>query len=114
MTERVPVRFFGPADAGAIVRACTDVMIWLQRRPTYFENAKAKFAADADGWLVAYARVHGAVVVTDEQRAPASGGEVRLPDARDQVGVERDSTFSMLRVLDVPFNWAEDSWMTPI
>ena len=28
----------------------------------YFDQAKAKFATGADGWLVAYARVHGATV----------------------------------------------------
>ena len=32
----------------------------------YFDYAKAKFATGADGWLVAYARVHGAIVVTNE------------------------------------------------
>lgn len=114
MTERVPVRFFVPVDTGAMVRACTDVMIWVQRNPRYFDHIKAKFAADADGLLVADARVHRAVVVTDEQSAPASSGEVTLPDARDQFGVERDNTFSMLRALDVRLNWGEDGWLTPI
>ena len=114
MTERVPVRFVVPVDTGAMVRACTDVMTWVQRNPTYFDHSRAKFAADADGWLVADARVHGPVFVTDEQRAPASRGEVRLPDARDQFGVARDSTFSMLRAPDVRLNWEEDGWLTPI
>ena len=39
-----------------------------------------KFATGADGWLVAHARVHGATVVTNEQSAPDSKREIKLPD----------------------------------
>ena len=33
-------------------------------RPQFPDLAKAKFATEADGWLVAYAMVHGVAVVT--------------------------------------------------
>ena len=48
-----------------------------ERHPRYFAHAKAKFATGADGWLVAYARVHGATVVTNEQSAPESRKEIK-------------------------------------
>lgn len=106
--ERLSDGFFVPTDTDAVVRAYTEIMIWVQGHPRYLDHAKAKFATGAGGWLVAYAQVHGAVVVTNEQSAPESRGEVKLPDVCDQFGVERENTFSMLRALDVHFNWAED------
>lgn len=45
-------------------------MLWVQRNAQYFDRAKAKFATEADGWLVAYSLVHGTVVVTNEQPRP--------------------------------------------
>ena len=86
MRDTVPDDFFLPVDTEAVLRAYTDVMIWVQRHPRYFDHAKAKFATGADGWLVAYARVHGATVVTNEQRAPESRKEIKLPDVCDRFG----------------------------
>ncbi|MDE2795692.1 MAG: DUF4411 family protein [Gemmatimonadota bacterium] len=63
------------------------------------------FATGADGWLVAYARVHGATVVTNEQSAPESRKEIKLPDVCDRFGVLRANTFAMLRALHVQFDW---------
>ena len=106
--DEVPEGFFVPVDTEPVVRAYTDVMMWVQRHPRYFAHAKAKFATGADGWLVAYARVHGAIVVTNEQSAPESRREIKLPDVCDQFGVRPDNTFSMLRALNVNFEWAGD------
>ena len=64
--DKVPAEFFLPVDIDEVVRAYMDIMMWVQRHPRYFDYAKAKFASGADGWLVAYARVHGAAVVTNE------------------------------------------------
>ena len=105
MRREVPDTFFVPVGTGAVVQAYRDVMLWTQRHPRYFDHAKAKFATGADGWLVAYARVHGTIVVTNEQSAPESRKEVKLPDVCDQFGVQRDNTFMMLRALEVKFNW---------
>jgi len=82
-----------------------DVTMWVQRNPRYFDHAKAKFATGADGWLVAYARVHGAIVVANEQCAPESRQEIKLPDVCHRFGVRRDTTFAMLRALNVRFGW---------
>ncbi len=73
-----------------------------------FDHAKAKVATGADGWLVAYARVRGVIVVTNEQSAPQSGKEVKLPDPCGQFGVRRDNTFAMLRALHIQFDWTGD------
>ena len=107
--DEVPEGFFVPVDTNMVVLAYTDVMMWVQRNPMYFDHAKAKFATGADGWLVAYAQVHGATVVTNEQSAPESRKEIKLPDVCDQFGVRRDNTFVMLRALNIHFDWAGDS-----
>ncbi len=80
-------------------------MMWVQGHSRYFNQTKAKFATGADGWLVAYARVHGTNVVTNEQSAPESRKEVKLPDVCDQFGVRRDNMFAMLRALNIQFDW---------
>ena len=75
----VPDGFFLDTDNEEVAAAYTDVMLWVQRRPLYFDYAKAKFATGADGWLVAYARIHGAVIVTNEQPAPESKRRSSFP-----------------------------------
>ena len=96
-------------DTDAVVSTYMDIMMWIQRHSRYLDLAKANFATGADGWLVAYARVHGSTVVTNEQSAPESRREVKLPNVCDQFGVRRDNMFAMLQALNVQFDWAEGS-----
>lgn len=103
--KQLPKEFFVKVDTDEVTAAYTDIMVWVQRHPRYFDYAKAKFATGADGWLVAYAQVHGATVVTNEQSAPESRKEVKLPDVCEQFGVGHENTFSMLRTLGVRFDW---------
>ena len=106
--DQVPEGFFVPVDIDGVVRAYMDIMMWVQRHPNYFAPAKAKFATGADGWLVAYARVHGATVVTNEQSAPESKREIKLPDVCNQFDVQHENIFDMLRALNVCFDRAGD------
>ncbi len=101
----VPEEFFLPVDTDEVARVYTEVMMWVQGHPSYFNPAKAKFATGADGWLVACAQVRGATVVRNEQPAPASRRDVKLPDVCDAFGVPRQDTFAMLRALGAQFDW---------
>ena len=103
--DDVPRDFFLPVDTQSVVDSYSEIMMWVQRHPRFFDAAKAKFATGADGWLVAYARVHGVVVVTNEQSAPESRREVKLPDVCDQFSVRRMGLFSVLRSLDIHLVW---------
>ena len=105
----VPEGFFVQVNTDIVIHAYMDVMMWVQRHPRYFDYAKAKFAAGADGWLVAYAQVHGSIVVTNEQSAQESRREIKLPDVCDRFGVRRDNTFAMLRALNIHFDWDGNS-----
>ena len=86
--------------------AYAEVMLWAQRSTQYFDRAKAKFATEADGWLVAYSMVHGTTVVTNEQPRPDSRNRVLLPDVCAQFNVPSKDTFSLLRELAVKFGLA--------
>ena len=101
----VPEEFFLPVDTDEVARVYTEIMLWVQRHPNYFDEAKAKFATGADGWLVACALVRRATVVTNEQPAPASRREVKLPDVCDEFKVARQNTFVMLRALGARLDW---------
>jgi predicted nucleic acid-binding protein len=106
VTDDLPTGFFLDTSADEVTAAYAEVMLWVQRNPQYLDRAKAKFATEADGWLAAYAMVHDAVVVTNEQPRPESRSRVLLPDVCTQFKVTTQGTFSMLRDLHVEFHWA--------
>jgi hypothetical protein len=102
----LPPDFFFSTDGEDVISAYADIMLWVQRNPQYFDQAKAKFATEADGWLVAYAMAHGSIVVTNEQPRPDSRNRILLPDVCDQFNVIHKDTFFMLKELGIRFNWA--------
>lgn len=104
--NEVPGGFFLEVDSPEVTAVYTEIMLWTQRHSRYFDQAKAKFATGADGWLVAHACVHDATVVTNEQSAPESKREIKLPEVCDEFEVRYDSSFAMLRALQVRFEWA--------
>ena len=107
VTKELPDTFFLGVDDEPVTAAYTDVMLWVQRSPQFFDHAKAKFATGADGWLVAYAKVHGAIVVTNEERRPEAKREIKLPDVCAQFGVPYTDTFRMLKDLAVRLDFRE-------
>jgi len=105
----LPAGFFNGTDDKIVISAYEEIMLWVQRNPQYFDQAKAKFATEADGWLVAYAMAHGATVVTNEQPRPQSRNRVLLPDVCVHFNITPRDTFFMLRDLAIRFTWKEVS-----
>jgi hypothetical protein len=103
VTNEVPNGFFHDSNDADVSAAFAEVMLWVQRSTQYFDRAKAKFATEADGWLVAYSMVHGTNVVTNEQPRPDSRNRVLLPDVCAQFHVPYKDTFAMLRDLGIRF-----------
>ena len=101
--------FFMGTEDEDVTSIYSEVMLWVQRNPQYLDQAKAKFATEADGWLVAYARVHNAVIVTNEQPRPQSRNRVLLPDVCAQFDVTYKDTFFMLKDLAVRYEWRRPS-----
>jgi hypothetical protein len=102
--KNVPATFFDDSNSDEVSTAFAEVMLWVQRNPQYFDRAKAKFATEADGWLVAHSMVKGTIVVTNEQTHPDSRNRVLLPDVCAQFQVPTKDTFLMLRELAVQFD----------
>ncbi|MCY3594957.1 MAG: DUF4411 family protein [Bacteroidetes bacterium] len=108
LKNEVPDDFFLRVDTIEVMDAYRDIMMWAQGQAKYSGNAKKNFATGADGWLVAYAQTHDAIVVTNEQSAPEAKNNIKLPDVCTQFGVQSINTFAMLRTLEVRFDWADE------
>ncbi len=93
---------FASTDEEDVIDAYTDIITWAQRHGQFSDRAKADFARteNADAWLVAYAKVNGCVIVTQEQPAPESK-KIKIPDVSVQFNVAYVNTFEMLRELGV-------------
>ena len=105
----VPSGFFLSSQNAEVVAAYQQVMLWVQRNTRCVDNAKAKFATEADGWLVAYASVTGTEVVTNEQPRPEARNRILLPNVCNQFGVQYHDTFAMLKALRVHYDYARES-----
>lgn len=103
----LPRAFFRDTHSPNVLDAYREVMLWVSRNSQYLDPSKAKFATEADGWLAAYAAVHNAVVVTNEQPRPQARSRVLLPDVCVQFGVAYEGTFQMLRTLHARFDLME-------
>lgn len=101
----VPDAFFLSAHDKAISDCYGNIMLWVQRNPQFLDYAKAKFATEADGWLIAYAKIHGYVVITGEQYKPEARNCVPLPNVCKAFDVECCDVYRMLSNLSVQFEW---------
>lgn len=94
---------FVSTDEAAVTEAFGEIMAWVQAQSQFSDAAKADFASGADGWLVAYARAKGCVVVTQEVLNPVVKRKVPIPNVCQAFGVPYVDTFEMLRRLGVKF-----------
>lgn len=94
---------FASTDDTDVFRSFAEIMTWVQAQGQFLEAAKADFASGADGWLVAYARVKGCVVVTHERPAPDARRRVPIPNVCEAFDVPFVDTFEMLRTLGERF-----------
>lgn len=96
---------FAPSADPLVVDAYQEVIGWAYGNSQFKPGAKANFAGKADGWIVAYAKVHDLIVVTNEKHAPAAQARVPIPNACRRFGVLDIDTFEMLRILGARFEW---------
>jgi hypothetical protein len=102
---QAPDTLFASTADGAVASQFAEMMLWVQENENFTEAAKSEFATVADGWLIAYAKVHGHVVVTHETFDPRIKSRVKIPNVCRQFDVRVDEPFSMLRSLGVTFSW---------
>jgi len=101
--QRLPARFFEATGDPSVTGWFGQIIAWVQVQPRFFPASKQQFAAVADPWLIAFAKAHGLVLATNEQPAPVSRKEVKIPDVCNAFGVDYTDTFEMLRALGARF-----------
>ena len=94
-------QMFASTDDPPIIETFRGIMAWVQSQSQFTDAAKAQFASCADGWLIAYARVHGLTVVTHESFSADVKIKVKIPNVCRTFDVEYVDTFAMLRGLGV-------------
>ncbi len=99
--SKPPKSFFKGISDKAVVTKFGKLSAWVNDRGEYSPEAKAEFAAAADGWLVAYADANEFVVCTYEVSRPESKARVMLPDVANWAGVPCVTPHDMLAELGI-------------
>jgi len=95
--------FFRGSGESEVVAEFGRLTAWVIGQTQFFEAAKTEFATGVDGWLIAYAMVHGCTVVTHEVYAPDAKRKVPIPNVCLQFGIPCRTTFEMLDALKPQF-----------
>lgn len=98
VSDQLPADFFIDDFSSEIAQAYAPMMAWVASKD-FTPAAEAKFATDADGWLVATAKNHNYCLVTHEVRQPQAKARVPMPNVCEEFGVSYGDTFKMLRLL---------------
>jgi hypothetical protein len=94
---------FVSTNDSSVINVFKEIMIWVDSQKQFSPAAKADFAQGADGWLVAYAKVHNCVVVTHETISAEAKRTVPIPNVCQAFDVSFVDTFEMLRRLRIKF-----------
>jgi Domain of unknown function (DUF4411) len=105
----MPQACFASCDEEAVTGQYAQIMAWVQSQNQFFPEANAEFAASADGWLIAYAKVNSLIIVTQEVLAPDARKKVPIPNVCEAFGVSYVDTFEMLRDLRAKFDWRQET-----
>lgn len=102
-SSRLGQGFFRDSGEANIAAEFGRMTAWVLAQDQFFPAAKTEFASGVDGWLIAYAIVHGCTVVTHEVLAPDAKRKVPIPNVCDAFGVPCCNTFEMLDALAPQF-----------
>lgn len=86
-----------------IIEPYARIINWVEGNSQFKPSAKSDFAAGSDGWLIAYAKANGCVVVTNEAFNPEIKKKVPIPNVCRQFNVSYINTFELLKELGVKF-----------
>jgi hypothetical protein len=92
---------FASTNSTEIATCYAEIIAWVSQQGQFLDSAKAEFASGADGWLIAYARIKGLTVVTQEVLNPEIKRRVPIPNVCRQFGVPYLDTFAMNRTLGI-------------
>ena len=103
--QDAPAEMFVPSSEKPVNDAYQEAMSWVNGNAQFYTQAKYEFSQGADGWLVAYAMEHNAILVTLETFQQNVKRRVPIPNVCEQFDVDRMDTFEMLCELGVRFDW---------
>lgn len=106
VANTAPGSCFITTDNSDVVICFAQMVSWVQSQAQFNPEAKAEFASGTDGWLIAYAKTNGLVLVTHEILSPDARRRVPMPNVCQQFGVAYVDTFEMLRDLNTRFSWS--------
>ena len=86
---------FKKAADKAVIDEFTRMVNWVQSQPQFTPEAKAEFAAVADGWVIAYASANKLIAVTHEEYAPDAKKKCPMPNVFLAFNVDYVNTFDM-------------------
>jgi hypothetical protein len=109
VASAMPSTCFASTNDTPVVDEYGRIISWVQRQAQFYPEAKGEFAASADGWLIAYAKVNKLVLVTHEVFAPEARRKVPMPNVCEAFRVAYVNTFDMLRELEASFSWESSS-----
>jgi len=101
-TKMMPKSFFVPSGTADVATEYATIIQWVQANYQR-QEAVSSFAAKADGWLIAYAKVHGFTIVSEEKLNLEMKKRVANPNVCHQFGVPYCNVFEMLRRTKVKF-----------
>lgn len=103
--DDAPSELFVSSRDQVVADEFAEMMSWVQGNDQFHQAAKATFAQAADGWLAAYTKALGGVLVTQEAYAAEARNKVPLPNVCREFQIDYRDTFEMLRDLEALFNW---------
>jgi len=86
-----------------VIEAYKEIITWAYNQAQFKEEAKSEFADSPDGWLIAYAKAKGLVVVTHEKLEINAKKTIPIPNVCEAFHVKYIDTFNMLRILGIRF-----------
>ena len=98
-------RAFGSTATPEVTGVYAQMLEWVMAQTQFNDAAKNEYQSVADGWLAAYAKANGGVVVTLEEYDPQVRKRVPLPNVCRAFDVEWITPFEMLRRLEVRLDY---------
>ena len=96
---------FSATSTPEVAAVYSQMLAWVVAQPHFLESARTEFQQVADGWLAAYAKAKGYVLVTLEEYDPLRRNKVPLVNVCRAFDVETITPFELLRRLDVKLEW---------
>ena len=96
---------FESTDTPAIILVYGQLVTWVNGQQQFSAAARAEFSQKADAWLIAYARVTGATLVTHEVFNAEIRRKVPIPNVCAAFNVAYVDTFAMLSALGTSYHW---------